>query len=458
MEKEAQNDRGKLQISRQNLADICAAVRDRRQSICKTLGERLTHRRDAGLGVVRRILVVCSASRSGSSAFVRLLTRQPGFYCLTGESATFLRLHGLAGLDGESDDVFHFRSMTPEVREQLLDDLYLDMIAPSRPIANVARRDQWELYLAKFLLRLVVQFPTAQFPVDELLQRMSQDDDGHLRSAAQKSVMEFYQAASVFFRINGCPEFSLSRYDLVSAWPANGMPSAELSVVVEEPPFETVPICEAPAEQDFEHGCLVLKCPADSYRLSWIRKLFPEAEFHFLHLKRNPAASINGLVDGWLSNGFFSRRLNNTRLRIEGYSDQTGGENWWKFDLPPGWSNWTCAPLAHVCAFQWASNNAAILNYVEREKLGVLRACYDDLLTVDARLSLIQMVGANILVGHTLDRQAALQLPLVQVTARPVAGRWLGRKSEILQAIEDGPAHQVGASLGYPIKDAELWQ
>jgi hypothetical protein len=71
---------------------------------------------------------------------------------------------------------------------------------------------------------------------------------------------------------------------------------------------------------------LVIKTPGNSYRLPFLRALFPKARFRVLHLVRHPAEAINGLVDGWLYHGFFAQNLPG-RLRIGGYSDVEGWPN-----------------------------------------------------------------------------------------------------------------------------------
>lgn len=88
----------------------------------------------------------------------------------------------------------------------------------------------------------------------------------------------------------------------------------------------------------------MIKTPGNAYRLGFLRAAFPNARLRVLHLTRNPAASVNGLVDGWLHHGFHAYRLDEP-LRITGYADvRPADRHWWKFDLPPSWPEYTAAP------------------------------------------------------------------------------------------------------------------
>ncbi|MDP9071610.1 MAG: sulfotransferase [Actinomycetota bacterium] len=81
---------------------------------------------------------------------------------------------------------------------------------------------------------------------------------------------------------------------------------------------------------------LVLSTPRNAFRLAFLRSLFPAARFRVVHLTRNPAASVNGLIDGWLHHGFFNMAVDEP-LAIAGYTDAfpLWGDRWWCYDFPP---------------------------------------------------------------------------------------------------------------------------
>jgi hypothetical protein len=140
--------------------------------------------------------------------------------------------------------------------------------------------------------------------------------------------------------------------------------------VIEEPPF----VCESPWDCALDGGDpgrpLLLKSPSNAYRLDFLRALFPSAELTVIHLIRDPAASVTGLMSGWLHHGFFKHRMPMGALDIERYAhpDQPWTAAWWKFDLPPGWTQYARRPLEEVCAYQWTSANEHILRWVERNR------------------------------------------------------------------------------------------
>jgi hypothetical protein len=137
---------------------------------------------------------------------------------------------------------------------------------------------------------------------------------------------------------------------------------------LEEPAFILPAPRALPMPEALRCTPLLLKSSANAYRIQFLKALFPHAEFRWIVLARNPASSINGFIDGWQSNAFHAHNVGRfTTLKIKGYSETfPGGERWWKFDLPPGWSEYRSSDLPEVCAFQWRSAYSRILKDVEQ--------------------------------------------------------------------------------------------
>lgn len=76
-------------------------------------------------------------------------------------------------------------------------------------------------------------------------------------------------------------------------------------LMIEEPPFILLKPARKAADRGLASKTLVLKSTFNSYRMDFIRELFPDARISVIFLTRNPGASINGLYDGWLHRGFF---------------------------------------------------------------------------------------------------------------------------------------------------------
>jgi hypothetical protein len=143
---------------------------------------------------------------------------------------------------------------------------------------------------------------------------------------------------------------------------------------------ELVPLLshELVRDRDDEVQRMILgQSPSNAYRLDFLRALFPNAEITVLHLVREPAASVTGLMSGWLHHGFHKHRLPDGALDIEGYTRPDQTVAWWKFDLPPHWQHYMHRPLEEVCAFQWISANEHILRWVERNRSDIHYAQID---------------------------------------------------------------------------------
>ncbi|MEI7530251.1 MAG: sulfotransferase, partial [Elusimicrobiota bacterium] len=199
---------------------------------------------------------------------------------------------------------------------------------------------------------------------------------------------------------------------------------------------------------------------SNCYRAGFIKKLFPAARIRFVLLARNPMASINGLMEGWLSRGFFSRNIGAIKeLGIKGYStpEKPWSLDWWKFDLPPGWAGYSRKTLEEVCAFQWLSANEQILkdsdNGVFEEKLSIK---YEDLLApsslsreIKKILDLAGLTDLDIAAGSAAARH-------VMSVSAPRPGKWLKRERALLPLVS-GRVKAAAERLGYDPEEAKKW-
>lgn len=202
--------------------------------------------------------------------------------------------------------------------------------------------------------------------------------------------------------------------------------------------------------EDLRTRTLVLTTPRSSFRLGFLRDLLPTARLRVLHLVRNPAAAVNGLVDGWRHHGFFTCPVP-APLAIEGYSDQVpGGDRWWCFDLPPDWAAWTDRPLPEVCANQWTASHLAALAGTAVLGLDRHQLRFEDLVGPPERRAravgdLAEWLGVD---RAALAATVAADLPVVMATDAPAPGRWRAREAAILAALRTGPALDLADALG----------
>jgi hypothetical protein len=213
-----------------------------------------------------------------------------------------------------------------------------------------------------------------------------------------------------------------------------------------------------PSDSELETQPLVIATPRNSYRLDLLGELFPNANVRVLHLIRNPTASVNGLIDGWLHAGFHNTTVDQ-ELDIAGYSDRVpGGRRWWKFDVPPDWRSVTHATLPEACALQWCSQHEAVLEHVELVGCDYLRIRYEDLVgPPDARKvaadRLARWLGVS---AGPLIAAVVGGLTPKMATATPRPRRWASGPNDLAPALSQPRVWDVTARLGYE-PDERLW-
>ncbi len=107
--------------------------------------------------------------------------------------------------------------------------------------------------------------------------------------------------------------------------------------------FSDFPICQQPENVRF-----LEKTPKNALRIPFLRAVFPDARFIFLH--RDPRENISSLMEGWRSRRFVAYR------DIPGWPYRE-----WSFLLVQGWQSLKDRPLAEIAACQWKMANACIL-------------------------------------------------------------------------------------------------
>lgn len=93
------------------------------------------------------------------------------------------------------------------------------------------------------------------------------------------------------------------------------------------------------------------KTPKNSLRIPFLRAVFPEARFVFLH--RDPRQAMASMIDGWRSGGFRT------------YAALPGWDGPWSFLLVPGWRDLAGLPLDALVGEQWARTVRILLDDLE---------------------------------------------------------------------------------------------
>jgi len=392
---------------------------------------------------VRRVAVILTSSRSGSTLFKAALARHPGIASLDGEAEPFLALSGNGfGCDPAcgSDAIASLLNA-----DTLADDIFDGMTVPDAGLAPLAElKERWRK-------RLLLQFPAlfaqpaayAQMEraLDEAL-LFSQSPDAPGEAALRRAVL-----SAVFWR----EPWRLDYYD-GAAGPGERRPFAEPSKI-EEPPF----VCPAMharhfSEDDAANKVLLFKTPSDAYRVGLYEQLFPNAQVRYLHLARSFAAGVNGMMDGWLSPVAFhahDMQRHGVTLAIGGYSEQCpGGQRWWKFDLPPNWGSYLNAPLEEVCLNQWLSCHRHIFD----SGVAALPVHFESFLLDPAGV----LAWSCEWLGLPPMPQAP-ELTVTMATEAPAPGRWRKRSALLLPMAQRADVAEMMHALGYG-QAPEQWQ
>ncbi|MFC4440081.1 MULTISPECIES: sulfotransferase [Natrialbaceae] len=356
------------------------------------------------------VLLITSAPRGGSSLLFDILRHHEETCSLDGEHDRWYTLNGICYPTFESDVIpADFESFD---REKLLTDL-LTEVGATEPSGDQTHR------VDNTVIRLPLQFPDRELPYEEVREEL-------LEGASLDEILE---------------ELGISplQYDEYAERDANGPFKTE---TIEDRPFVSSHSYKCGLTADDFERTLVLKASGDAYRLPWIREqLFPETDVKVVHLTRNPAASINGLYDGWrLNRGFQTYDVGD--LDLDGYDGSL-----WCYDLPPGWMSE--GKLIDVCLMQWAEAHCHILDGRDTFE-NVLRVRFEDVLT-DTRSTIKEIIDFTDLGESALLSENVESPNKVMTTKDPRLARWRDREDLITSALDraDETYTEVIEELGY---------
>jgi len=375
---------------------------------------------------VKRVAVILTGSRSGSSLMKTVVSKSNDVAYLSGEEEPFFILTG-NGFPWSSDsDGFN----TVKNKQKLLDNLFNDLGINDK-VFNVSKTVQdWRN-------RILLQFPdidsdTIDYLLPKYVSKFYTEETDYTEASQKLLFALFKEKAGLYDICHGSYDFMLQRFK------------------IEEPPFVIPPQRRRFTEADIEDKVLVFKTPQDCYRIGIFEELFPNADIKYIHLTRGFAQTINGLIDGWLSDtGFFAHDVSivNEELNIQGYSDvKPYGKKWWKFDLPPNWKDYKDAPLYEVCLNQWRSAHTHILNSGKQ----VLHIQFEDFLKDPDKTvkKMTDYLGINeIKLG---------KIPVVMATEKPEQFRWLKRSALINELAQRSDVKELMSALSYKM-EPELW-
>lgn len=389
---------------------------------------------------VRRVLVILSGSRGGSSLFKEALARHPCIASLDGELEPLLMLSGNGFNQNSDSDAIEAVANAEELASSILDEV---------SFASTGLLDTDRL-LRKWRNRLPLQFP-AYFLAPEAYDRLQR----RLQAALRQFAPDDRRSEAELQQLLLCAAFKdepwrIGYYDGCAAPDQGGFFDEPLKI--EEPPFVVPTLRRRPlTPAELGSAVLLFKSPSDAYRIGIYEQLFPNAEVSYIHLTRGFAQSVNGLMDGWLYPlGFFSHDMSRIGcdLAIGGYSDRVPfGRKWWKFDLPPNWRSFTGASLEDVCLNQWCSVHEAIL----RRGVCGLRVSFEDFVAAPA--ATLGRLTAHLGLPAMAFGSA---LPVRMATEPPRSRRWQKRGPLLMKLSRRPEVREMMGLLGYAM-EPDAW-
>lgn len=282
--------------------------------------------------------IILSASRGGSTFVFETLAKHSKFASPDGEHGKWYRKHNLGYRRFGSDRVPS--SFSEYERDKLLSDILSDV--------GVYVDEEHPVYdFEKNIMRLSLQFPNEAFDMGKPGEAVSYDKMKNVWKEEGQSWK------AVLNKLDLKPQ-------LYDAFADDDIEEEYTEWFVEEPPFITSTSGKrALKREDLESKSLLIKTSVDAYRVRWlIDNLFENATVNILHLTRNPAASINGLIDGWrLNRGFQTYHIDTDHVRD--YDNEM-----WCYDVPP---DRKAAQLPTICGKQWAGAHEHILEGITED-------------------------------------------------------------------------------------------
>lgn len=285
---------------------------------------------------VNRVVVLLSASRSGSSLMFDALANGSDVIAPAGEHEPWLYLTGNKWPFTDSDAI----SVLAE-REKLLTLIRNDLLVRNQ---DVSGQELGDLVWNRAIVRQVDTSPQIRHVVHSL---------GRLARADQAA----HQGASKLL--------SRETSKLPPAVLIEEIYDESHFVPIENPPFIDQPLARRATLEELKTKTLLFKSPPDAYRRGLYESLFPNADITYVHLTRGFAQTVNGLMDGWSKDdvAFISNAvgLSGNKLQIGDYSNGPVADTYWCFDLFPGWEERTSSSLLEICTQQWLHAHRHIL-------------------------------------------------------------------------------------------------
>ncbi|WP_170565810.1 hypothetical protein [Ruegeria atlantica] len=384
----------------------------------------------------RTVVIVAMSARSGSSWLVEQLKQSRDFVHFRGELTTFLRRHGLTPPKGNLSSEALNAGDVEKADDGFRSDLSLET---GHPLDRIIDANQ---FCSDILRRLALQWPTLTFD-NRAVDIVTQAVDHEMQQLRPFDPVAF--SASLLAKMAVIYPIDPDFYDFSKEPSASADHNYPFDYALESPPLVLFQPWQRADRADIQTKPIIIKSAGDVYRLEFYKALFKNAQVRVLHLQRNPAASINGLMNAWLSKKYQSFRVGD--LNIKGYSDLASWrKEWWKLDLFPGWIDYRNSDLPTLCAAQWATAQTSVLNWCEKERHQPFKAHYEDMTSSSESRS--EMVE-GLCDWLQVPRFQLTETRLMNASVAPRKAAWRDRAANILPLISTAHIKDLSAQLGY---------
>lgn len=176
---------------------------------------------------------------------------------------------------------------------------------------------------------------------------------------------------------------------------------------------------QTPERQPFR---MLEKTPKNALRIPFLSKVFPEAQFVYLH--RDPRETLSSMIEAWQSGGF------RTYPNLPGWTGLP-----WSLLLVPGWRDLIGRPLPEIVAAQWNTTTRILLDDLEALPPGRCHVARYDALLADPAAEVGRLCAE---LGFDWDRPLDGALPLSRYTVtEPAPDKWR-RHADLINQVLPG--------------------
>jgi len=167
---------------------------------------------------------------------------------------------------------------------------------------------------------------------------------------------------------------------------------------------------------------LLEKTPKNALRIPFLAKVFPEAQFIYLH--RDPREILSSMIEAWQSGRF------RTYPNLPGWTGLP-----WSLLLVPGWRNLIGRPLVEIVAAQWDTTTRILLDDLDSLPSGRCHIARYDVLLANPAAEVARLCAE---LGFDWDCSFDGALPLSRYTVtEPAPGKWHRHADLIKQVLPD---------------------